>query len=134
MMIKMSDIGIKAWLYLILFGILYSCSDVKVSDQPVLRHVVLLQFKDDVSTEAKAQAVQKFLDLEGKIPEILKIEGGQNISDGGLSKGFTHCFVLTFESESDRDIYLPHPEHTRVVEENKPLLSDLLVADFWGEE
>ena len=49
-------------------------------------------------------------------------------------KGLTHCFILTFESETARDIYLPHPEHMRVVEENKPVLSDLLVVDLWGEE
>ena len=133
-MMEMSNKSIETWLYLVLLWGLCSCSNSQVNNQPVLRHVVLLQFKDEVSIKAREQAVQNFLDLKGKIPEILNIEGGKNISDGGLSKGFTHCFVLTFEDESDRDIYLPHPEHMRVVEENKPLLDDLLVADFWGEE
>ena len=130
----MSNKSIETWLYLVLLWGLCSCSNSQVNNQPVLRHVVLLQFKEEVSIKAREQAVQNFLDLKGKIPEILNIEGGKNISEGDLSKGFTHCFVLTFEDESDRDIYLPHPEHMRVVEENKPLLDDLLVADFWGEE
>ena len=99
-----------------------------------MKHVVFFQFKEEVSEKEKAKAVQNFLDLEDVIPEIKKMESGENISDKGLNKGFTHCFVLTFESEATRDIYLPHPEHMRVVEENKPVLNDLLVVDFWGEE
>ena len=96
--------------------------------------MVSFQFKEEVSEERRAQAVQNFLDLKNEIPEIKKFEGGKNISTGGLNKGFTHCFILTFESEAAKDIYLPHPAHVRVVEENKPLFSDLLVFDVWGEE
>ena len=36
---------------------------------------------------------------------------GLNSSPEGKDHGFTHCFTLTFDSEADRDAYLPHPAH-----------------------
>lgn len=109
-------------------------TEVKVEKKKVLRHVVALQFKDDISDEQTAEAVQFFMDLKDKIPQILKFEGGTDISVENLTKDFTHCFILTFEDEAARDAYLPHPAHMEVVKKNKPMLKDLLVMDFWGEE
>lgn len=102
--------------------------------QKVLRHVVALKFKEDVSEQQKQQAVQIFRDLTKTIPQIKKFEGGPNVSTMGMKKDFTHWFVLTFDNGQDRDIYMPHPEHMKVVEQNKPLLADLLVVEFWGTE
>ncbi len=102
--------------------------------KPVLRHVVSFQFKDEVTEERRAQAVKDFLDLKNRIPEIKKFEGGENISVEGYDKGFTHCYVLTFENEEGRSIYLPHPAHIEVAKKNKPLMKDLFVVDYWGEE
>ena len=109
-----------------------ACSVVRTSNGQVLNHVVFFRFKDNLSAEAKDRAVRNFLELEGKIPQILSIAGGENINDQNLNHGFTHCFILAFADEEARDIYLPHPEHLRVVEENRPLLEELLVVDFWG--
>ncbi len=125
---------IRVSLYLTFLLSISCCLSAQTGKQKVLRHVVCFQFNNDVSEKSKAEAVQIFLDLKDEIPEIKKIEGGENISEGGLSKDFTHCFILTFESEAARNIYLPHPAHQRIVEKNKPLLSDLFVFDIWGEE
>jgi len=100
----------------------------------VLRHVVSFQFKDGISTERQAQAIQDFLALKDVIPQIQKFEGGADLSVEGLDKGFTHCFILTFKNEADRDIYLPHPAHIKLAEKNKPLMKDLIVLDVWGEK
>lgn len=115
----------------ILWGIT-SCASVTADQSQVLRHIVSLQFKEEVSEEQQAQAIQKFWDLKDKIPEIKKFEGGPNLRNDGQNEAFSHCFILTFESEAARDIYLPHPEHMKVVEANKPLLSNILVVDVWG--
>ena len=113
---------------------LYSFSGDPNSKQKVLRHVVSFQFKDDVTAERKAQAIEDFLALKDEIPEIKKFEGGEDISVEGLDKDFTHCFILTFESEEARDTYIPHPAHIRLAEKNKPLTKDIIVLDVWGEE
>ena len=76
-----------------------------------LRHVVLFKFKEDADPEAIAKAEEAFVALPGKIPEIRDFEWGMNNSPEGLNKGLTHCYILTFNSEEDRTIYLPHPDH-----------------------
>ncbi|MEM0992625.1 MAG: Dabb family protein [Bacteroidota bacterium] len=102
--------------------------------EKVLKHIVALQFKAEISAEEREQAIQRFRDLEGEIPEILSFEGGGDISVEDLNKGFTHCFILTFKDEAARDAYLPHPAHMSVANKNKPMLSDLLVVDVWSEK
>ncbi len=133
-MTKGNPIILKAFLCLAICCSAFSCSNQQTEKQKVLRHVVSFQFKEGLSEERKAQAIQDFLDLKNEIPEIKRFEGGEDISVEGLNQGFTHSFILTFESEADRDIYIPHPAHIRLAEKNKPLMSNLLVVDFWGEE
>ena len=45
----------------------------------------------------------------GKIPGPLLMQHGVYQSDEGLNDGFTHGFVMTFDSPGSRDRYLPHP-------------------------
>ena len=47
------------------------------------------------------------------------------------SKGFTHCFVVTFADEKGREAYLPHPAHKAFVNVLLPVLDDVLVVDYW---
>ncbi|MEM7659686.1 MAG: Dabb family protein [Bacteroidota bacterium] len=122
------------WLALIGCTLAYSTTATAQHTQKVLRHVVTFQFKDEVTTERREQAVQDFLALADEIPEIKSFEGGANISVEGLNSGYTHCFILTFENEAARDIYLPHPAHKKLAERNKPLMKALVVMDVWGEE
>lgn len=108
---------------------------VKEAPKKQLRHVVLFKFKES-STEADIQSVEAaFSALPGKIPEISGYEWGTNNSPEGLDKGFTHCFFLSFDSEEDRAVYLPHPDHKAFGDVLKPHLEDVLVLDYWtGEE
>lgn len=131
---KSIHVMLMGLLCLIFFASLSSFTNKSASKKQVLRHVVSFQFKADISKERQAQAIEDFLDLKKQIPEIKKFEGGKDVSVEGLNKGFTHCFVMTFESEAARDIYIPHPAHIKLAEKNKPLMRDLLVVDYWGEE
>ena len=135
LMKKINKMSVMALLCLGLLGSMYSfSSNPDTGKSQVLRHVVAFQFKADVSEEQQAQAIQNFQNLQDEIPEIKKFEGGENVSVEELDKGLTHCFILTFENEAARDIYLPHPAHIRVAKENKPLMSNLVVLDVWGAE
>lgn len=98
----------------------------------LLRHAVLFSFKEDsypVGVEAVEEA---FAALPGKIPEIHDYEWGINNSPEGLDKGFTHLFFVTFKSEAERAVYLPHPDHLAFVEVLKPHLEEVLVLDYWA--
>ena len=97
----------------------------------VLRHVVLFKFKEG-TTEGQLKAItDAFSALPGKIKEIKDYEWGLNNSPEGLNKGLTHCFFVTFRSEADRAVYLPHPEHKAFVALASPFIADVVVVDYW---
>jgi hypothetical protein len=105
--------------------------EIKDNDQPLLRHVVLFNFKD--STDAiKLQEIENaFAALPSKISEIKDFEWGINNSPEGLDKGLSHCFLVTFGSEEDREKYLPHPAHQEFVTLIGPYVEDVTVVDYW---
>ncbi|MEN1786247.1 MAG: Dabb family protein [Bacteroidota bacterium] len=97
----------------------------------LLRHLVLFKFKAETTSEAVITLEQAFADLPSKIPEIVAFEWGLNNSPEGLNEGFTHCFLVSFSNEADRDNYLPHPEHKKFVELAGPYIEKALVVDYW---
>lgn len=99
----------------------------------LLRHVVMFSFQEESYPAGVAQVEEAFLGLAGKIPEIKDLEWGINNSPEGLDKGFTHVFLVTFTSEADRAVYLPHPDHLAFVEVLKPHLKEVMVLDYWAK-
>lgn len=99
----------------------------------VLRHVVLFKFNENASPDTIKTLEKKFNALSNSIKEIKAFEWGLNNSPEGLNKGFTHCFLATFDNEAGLAVYLPHPDHQAFVAELKPHLEDLLVLDYWTE-
>ncbi|RQP21889.1 Dabb family protein [Piscinibacter terrae] len=96
----------------------------------MIRHLVLLKFTKEATAERRDQMSAAFGSLADQIPEIRSLEWGLNASPEGLDKGFTHCFLVTFDDEAARDAYLPHPAHQAFVSELKPWLLDVLVLDY----
>ena len=103
------------------------------SESPKLRHVVLFKFKEEADPAAIRKVEEAFAALPGKIPQIKGFEWGLNNSPEGLNKGFTHCFMLTFDSEEDRAIYLPHPDHKAFGALLGAILEDVTVVDYWTD-
>jgi len=97
----------------------------------LLRHVVLLKFKDDTTDEQVGQIERAFCALPEKIDAIYDFEWGTDVSVENRQQGFTHCFLVTFLSEEDRARYLPHPAHKAFGELLGPYLDKVLVIDYW---
>jgi len=97
----------------------------------LLRHVVLFNFNEEAQADTITKIEEAFAALPAQIPEIHSFEWGTNNSTEGLDKGLTHCFLLTFLSEADREIYLPHPAHKKFVELIGPYIEDVTVVDYW---
>jgi hypothetical protein len=97
----------------------------------LLRHVVLFGFQEDTLPEQLREIEAAFCNLANKIDQIHDFEWGTNISPENLAQGYTHCFLVTFQNEADRDIYLPHPAHQAFVELIQPHLKQVLVVDYW---
>ena len=122
------------------------CADREQEKQPVtetqpakkptrvLRHVVLSKFKDTTTPEQIKQIEEGFAALPEKIDLIHDYEWGTDVSVQGLSEGYTHCFLVTFLSEADRDAYLPHPVHQDFSAIMGPQIDKILVVNYWTVE
>jgi hypothetical protein len=98
----------------------------------VLRHVVLFAFKETAGS-AQIDAIERaFSELPQKIAQIHAFEWGTDVSIEGISQDYTHCFLVTFLSEADRNIYIPHPAHQKFVALLQPHLEKVLVIDYWS--
>lgn len=94
------------------------------------RHFGVFQFKPQITQEQINESFLALVDLKNKIPGLISVEHGPYKSDEGLNDGFTHGFIMTFETAQQRDDYLPHPDHLKVVNLVQPRLERLVVFDF----
>lgn len=99
----------------------------------LLRHIVMFQFEDGLADQDVTEIVDAFCNLENKIDSIADFEYGTNISKEGLSNGFTHCFVLTFESEPALQEYLKHQAHLDFVKMLQGKIAKVQVFDYWAK-
>jgi len=106
----------------------------KPKDAKHLQHVVSFKFKESATAEQIDELVKAFGQLERKVKEIAGYEWGTNVSPENHAKGFTHCFIVTFKTEKDRDTYLTHPAHLEFVKLVGPIVDDVFVIDFWSQK
>ncbi len=97
-----------------------------------LRHVVLFDFKDGTTEESLNAIETKFTSLPGDIPEIAAYEWGTNNSPEGLDDGYSHCFLVSFNDEAGRGVYIPHPSHKEFGGVVRPNVEKVLVFDFYN--
>ncbi len=125
------------WMMLIVaVGLLTGCGAMNARHPHLgkVEHVVMFKFKEGTPPEKIAEIEREFSALRVHIPQIAQYEYGTNVSPEGLDKGFTHCFIVTFNNEADRDAYLPHPAHKAFVDILKPHLEDVHVIDFVAKD
>jgi hypothetical protein len=99
-----------------------------------LYHVVSIKFKDTATPEQIRAVEDAFRGLKAQVPGITSMTWGTNVSPEKKNMGFTHCFVLTFADDKDRDAYLNHPAHKEFGNVLKPVMADVFVIDFWAKE
>jgi len=98
-----------------------------------LKHVVCFKFKATAKPEDIQKVEEAFKQLKDKVPQVASLEWGTNVSPEQRNKGFTHCFLLSFKTDKDRDAYLEHPEHKAFGKIVGPVLDDVFVIDFWAK-
>ncbi|MEX2672195.1 MAG: Dabb family protein [Phycisphaeraceae bacterium] len=98
----------------------------------MLRHVVQFKFNEDVTDEQIAEVEREFAALPDRIDTIRGFEYGHtDISMENLNKGFTHCFIVTFDDMAGLEVYGPHPAHQEFVALIGPLLDEAFVVDYY---
>lgn len=124
-------------LCLLMIGLMNACTQSNteienIMKEKVLRHVVIFKFKEESSEEDIQKLNDAFNALPKAIPVIKDFEWGINDSPENFHQGFTHCYLLTFASEEDRDsVYTPHPQHQAFVASLQPHLEKVFVVDYW---
>src|SRR5438876_5824455 len=86
------------------------------------QHVVSFKFKNTATPEGIKKVQDAFRGLKEKIPQMVNLEWGTNVSKEKRDKGFTHCFIVTFKNEQDRDAYIAHPDHKAFAKVLGPVL------------
>ena len=99
-----------------------------------VKHLAFFKFKPTCTAEDIAEVWRLIEDLPRHIPGILNLTCGPNTSTEGLSQGFTHSFVMTFENAAARDAYLPHPVHAAAAAKVITQLDGVIVCDHDFED
>ena len=97
----------------------------------MLRHVVMFGWKPEVAADKVREIEDGFRALPARIPQVAAFEWGTDVSVQGFSRGFTHCFVVSFASEADRDGYQAHPDHQAFIALSRPNVAQLLTFDYF---
>ena len=77
----------------------------------MIRHIVLLRFRADVSTDQRNVIYADLAALKSVVPGMLAMSYGPNVSPEGKDMGFADGFSMDFVDEAARDAYLVHPDH-----------------------
>ncbi len=128
----------RFFIALVVFTML-SALPVMAADAPAkgkVVHIVAFKYKKAVTEAKKKEIADALVALKGKIPQIVSVQHGPNISKEGFDKGFHEAFVITFASEKDRDVYLGHEAHTKFTKLLDGVLADkgVFVFDFLAQE
>jgi hypothetical protein len=98
----------------------------------MLKHIVMWRMKDQAegaSAEQNAQELKRRLEsLEAVIPEILELEVGLQFK--APEPAWDVVLVSAFENPAALEIYQKNPEHEKVVEFVKKIISDRKVVDY----
>lgn len=77
----------------------------------MIRHIVLLRFRPDVTADQRNVIYADLAALKSVIPGLLALSYGSNVSPEGKDRGFSEGFSMDFVDEAARDAYLVHPDH-----------------------
>lgn len=97
---------------------------------PKVKHYACFQFKEGTTEAQIKESFDALESLQGQIPGLLDLCHGPYESNEGLNDGFTHGFIMTFDSPQSRDEYLPHPVHEAVKAVLDQYLERVVVFDF----
>ncbi len=82
----------------------------------MIRHIVLLRFKEEYEDAAISALFEEISALQPHVPGMLAVAHGRSLELEQLEKGFRHGFVVEFSDRAALDAYQSHPDHRRTGE------------------
>lgn len=97
----------------------------------MIHHLVLFKLKPDATPEQEQELVSRLLSMQGKIPGLLELAAGKNITpQTDRIKGYTVGLYTRFENMDALLAYGPHPVHEEVKAYIRTVADDVIVMDF----
>ena len=96
----------------------------------MIRHVVLMTFKDEATPADLDQIEQVVAEYASKVDYAIAMEHGRNINFDTSSPKASYAIVVDFASMEDCHRYNADPEHAAVGKVVQPWLASVLVTDF----
>ncbi len=98
----------------------------------MIKHIIMWKLYDEAEGFSKLENADRIKlvleELPDKIPEIVKLEVGVNISNSEIA--YDIVLYSEFESKDDLQIYREHPAHIALVDFIKNLRSKRHVVDY----
>lgn len=76
-----------------------------------LYHIMMWNYKDEVTPEERAHHESELLQLPNRVPSLLSVRRGPVV--GGRNQSFSHCFVMLFADQTALNEYTTHPSHLK---------------------
>ena len=90
--------------------------------------MVVAKFKDEVVVEDIIKGMQ---DLASEIDTVKSFEWGQDVeSHEMLRQGFTHSFLMAFNTKEDYTTFLAHPKHVEFSATFSTVIEKVILLDF----
>ncbi len=80
----------------------------------MIRHIVLVRFRPEVSEEKIAAIFADLHQIKNDLPGVLSITSGRSESPEQIERGYMHGFVADFADWAALAAYQAHPDHKRV--------------------
>ena len=80
----------------------------------MIRHIVLIQFRPEVTEAAIAAIFADLQAIKSVLPGVLSITSGRSSSPEAMERGHMHGFVADFADWAVLAAYQAHPDHKKV--------------------
>jgi hypothetical protein len=77
----------------------------------MIRHVVLIRFKAELSEADISALFGELHEIEGKVPGLLGITSGRSEGPEQMERGYMHGFIADFSGWQALQAYQDHPAH-----------------------
>ena len=79
----------------------------------MLQHCVFVNFRKDISVDARLEAFQQLACLQEKITGMESFQFGPNLDFEKKSQDYSDGFIVTFTNPQALEEYAKHPDHVR---------------------
>jgi Stress responsive A/B Barrel Domain len=80
----------------------------------MIRHIVLVRFRPEVSEEKIAAIFSDLDQLRHALPGVMSITSGRSESPEQIDRGYMHGFIADFADWTALAAYQAHPDHKHV--------------------